>query len=149
MKVNECMCKNVNCVKLEDTVTSVAKTMESNHIGCVPVCDQNNCICGIITDRDIVLRAIASDKDVNKTKASDIMTTKPYICTPDEEITNAQSKMSFNQIRRLPVCDEKNHVVGILTIGNLANNNTQIGKAQFSTMFGNICNCEGNAKNAE
>lgn len=149
MKVNECMCKNVVLVKPEDNVLKAAKIMKNNHIGCVPVCDENNCICGILTDRDIVLRAVANDKNVNTTKISDIMTTDIYTCFQDEEITNAQSKMAFNQIRRLPVCDANNHVVGILTIGNLANSNTQIGKTQFSTMVGNICNCEGNAKNAE
>lgn len=149
MKVNECMCKNVTCAKPEDTISDIAKTMETNHIGCIPVCDNNNCICGIITDRDIVLRAVANDKDLKTTKVSDIMTTNPCTCTQDEEITNAQSKMAFNQIRRLPVCDTNNHVIGILTIGNLANNNTEVGKAQFSTTFGNICNCEGNIKNAE
>lgn len=149
MKVNECMCQNVACAKTDDTILNIAKTMEQNHIGCVPVCDKNNKLCGIITDRDIVLRVIANSKDVRQTKASDIMTVNPCTCTQDDEITNAQSKMAFNQIRRLPVCDDNNHVVGILTIGNLANNDTEVGKAKFSSMIGNICNCEGNVKNAE
>ena len=149
MKVSECMCTNVTCVKPEDSLNHVAKTMESNHIGCVPVCDANNNLCGILTDRDIVLRGVACDKNMNTTKVSDIMTTKICTCKSDDEMTNAQSQMSFNQIRRLPVCDDNNHIVGILTIGNIANNNTQIGKAQVSTMLGNICNCDGNPKNAE
>ena len=72
MKVNECMCNDVCCVKPEDNVENVAKVMCNNHIGCVPVCDSNNCICGILTDRDIILRAIACDKDVKSTKVSDI-----------------------------------------------------------------------------
>ena len=54
MKVKECMCDNVCCVKPQATVTEVAKLMEQYHIGSVPVCDDNNCLCGIVTDRDIL-----------------------------------------------------------------------------------------------
>ncbi len=149
MKVKECMCGKIASVTPNDSISNVAKVMEDNHIGCVPVCDQNKQLCGIITDRDIVLRAVACDKDMNNTMASEIMTTNLCTCNQDDEITNAQSKMSFNQIRRLPVCDEDNHIIGMLTIGNLANNNAEIGKAQVSTTLGNICNCDGQAKNAE
>ena len=149
MKVNECMCNNVWLVKPEETIANVAKLMCSNHIGCVPVCDTNNCICGILTDRDIILRAIACDKDVKNTKVSDIMTTNVCTCKKDDEVTNAESKMANNQIRRLPVCDDNNHVIGILTLGNLANHDNELGKAEVCTTIGNICNCNGQIKNAE
>ena len=118
MKVNECMNKNVCCIKPNTKLNDVAKLMSQNHIGCIPVCDDNNCICGIITDRDIVLRSIACEKDPKITQVSDIMTCNVYTCKQDEEITNAETKMSENQIRRLPVCDEQNHIVGIITLGN-------------------------------
>ena len=149
MKVQECMCNKVACVTPQDTISNVAKVMQSNHIGCVPVCDEQKQLCGIITDRDIVLRAVACDKDINNTMASEIMTTNLCTCKQDDEMTNAQSQMEFNQVRRLPVCDNQNRVVGMLTLGNLANNNTQIGKNQVATTLGNICNCQGQAKNAE
>lgn len=149
MKVQECMCGKVACVTPQDTISNVAKVMQANHIGCVPVCNEQKQICGIITDRDIVLRAVACDKDMNNTMASEIMTTDLCTCKQDDEMTNAQSQMEFNQIRRLPVCDNQNRVVGMLTLGNLANNNTQIGKNQVATTLGNICNCQGQAKNAE
>ena len=67
----------------------------------------------------------------------------------NENINEAQNKMSINQIRRLPVCDEQNRVIGMLTLGNLANNNTQIGKSQVATTLGNICNCEGTTQNCD
>lgn len=149
MKVKECMCTKVACVTPQDSISNVAKVMQSNHIGCVPVCDNQKQLCGIITDRDIVLRVVACDKDVNNTMASEIMTTDICTCTQDDEMTNAQSQMEFNQIRRLPVCDNQNRVIGMLTLGNLANNNAQIGKNQVATTLGNICNCEGQAKNAQ
>ena len=61
MKVKDCMCENVCCVKPETKIIEVAKLMSENHIGCIPVCDNNNCICGILTDRDILLRTVACD----------------------------------------------------------------------------------------
>ena len=146
MKGKECMCTKVAEVTPQDTISNIAKVMQANHIGCVPVC-QNQQICGIITDRDIVLRAVACGKDLNNTMASDIMTTKLITCKEEDEITNAQSQMEINQIRRLPVCDNQNKVVGMLTLGNLANSNEQIGKKQVATTLGNICNCEGQAQN--
>ena len=149
MKVNECMCTKIACVTKEDSISNVAKVMQTNHIGCVPVCDNQKQLCGIITDRDIVLRVVACNKDINNTMASEVMTTNICTCKQEDEITNAQSQMEFNQVRRLPVCDEQNRVIGMLTLGNLANNNVQIGKPQVATTLGNICNCDGKTKNAE
>lgn len=149
MKVKECMCNTVCCAKPETTVNEIAKMMNDNHIGCVPVCDENNCICGIVTDRDIILRTIACNKNVNTTPASEIMTCNVCTCMQDDEISNAESKMANNQVRRLPVCDSNNHVVGILTMGNLAQYEDEIGKKQVSTTIEDICRCNGQTKNAE
>lgn len=147
MKVKDCMCQNVYCAKPETNINEVAKLMSKNHVGCIPVCDNNNCICGILTDRDILLRTIACDKDAKSTTASDVMTTNVCTCKEDEDITNAQSKMSNNQIRRLPVCDQNNHVIGILTIGDLAQNDFELGKNQVCTTISDICDCNGNKNN--
>ena len=147
MKVKDCMCNDVCCVKPETKISDVAKLMSQNHIGCVPVCDNNNCICGIVTDRDIILRTVACDKDVCNTKVSDIMTANVCTCKEDEEISNAESKMSQNKIRRLPVCDSNNKVVGILTIGDLAQNDKEIGKQEVCTTISDICDCNTNKNN--
>ena len=102
MKVKDCMCEDVCCVRPETKIQEVAKLMNQHHIGCVPVCDDNNCICGIVTDRDIILRCVACNKDTNQTPASDIMTCNVTTCKQDDEMTNAQTKMEQKQIRRLP-----------------------------------------------
>ena len=75
MKVKECMCQDVCCVRPETKVYEVAKLMSENHIGSIPVCDNNNCLCGIVTDRDIILRSLACDKFNKQTPISEIMTT--------------------------------------------------------------------------
>lgn len=148
MKVKECMCNDVCCVKPETKIYEIAKLMSENHIGCIPVCDENNSICGIVTDRDILLRCVACNKDTNETPVSDIMTCNVCTCKENDDITNAESKMGQNQIRRLPVCDDNNKVVGILTLGDLAQNNGAIGKQEVCTTLENICNSQEN-KNAE
>ncbi len=145
MKVKDCMCEDVCTIKPESTLKEVAKMMSEKHIGCMPVCDNNNCVCGIITDRDLVLRGIACNKDINNTKVSDIMTCNVCSCSETDDITNAETKMGQKQIRRLPVCDENNKIVGILTIGDLANK--KVNKEELSTTLEDICNCNGNQNN--
>lgn len=148
MKVKECMCNDVCCVKPETKIYEIVKLMSENHIGCIPVCDKNNSICGIVTDRDILLRCVACNKDTNQTPVSDIMTCDVCTCKENDDITNAESKMGQNQIRRLPVCDDNNKVVGILTLGDLVQNDATIGKQEVCTTLENICNFQNN-KNAE
>lgn len=148
MKVKDCMCNDVCCVKPDTNLNQVAKLMSENHIGCIPVCDENNCICGIVTDRDILLRAVACEKDTKNCPVSDVMTSNVCTCMEDDDMTNAESKMSQNQIRRLPVCDKNNKVVGILTLGNLAQNDREIGKQEVFNTIEGICDCNGH-KNAE
>lgn len=148
MKAKECMCQDVCCVKPDTNVNQVAKLMSEKHVGCIPVCDDNNCICGIVTDRDILLRAVACEKDTKTCQVSDIMTCNVCTCKEDDDMTNVETKMSQNQVRRLPVCDQDNKVVGILTIGDLAQHDRDLGKQQVCDTIQGICNCHSN-KNAE
>ena len=145
MEVRECMCNEVNWVKPEDSICNCAKLMSTNHIGCVPVCDDNQCVVGLVTDRDIVLRAIAADKDVNTTPVSEIMSCNVCVCNPNMNVNDAQNIMSENQIRRIPVM-ENNKIVGILTLGDLASNKG-VNNEMVSSTLENICNCD--EKNAE
>ena len=147
MKVNECMCTDVYSAKPETTIYDVVKIMQDRKIGCVPICDNNNSIVGLVTDRDILLRTVACNKDINTTTASDIMSTNVCTCKEDDDMVNAENKMSNFQIRRLPVCDENNCVIGILTMGDLAHHGKKIGEHNFSATVENICDCKGTIKN--
>ena len=146
MKVKDCMCGEVYCVKPETTVNEIAKLMEKNHIGCVPVCNNDNTVVGVITDRDIILRTIACDKDVKTTKASDIMTCNVCTCSQNDDIYDAERKMATNQIRRIPVVDN-NRVIGMLTLGDLCHYNEEIGEEHFCNTVENICKTSGQTKN--
>ena len=147
MKVKDCMCNEVCCVSPNSTIKDCAKLMMDNHIGCVPICDDSQKVVGVVTDRDIILRTIACDKDVKTTPVSDIMSCNVCCCTPNTDINEAEKMMSQNQIRRIPVCDCNNHVVGILTLGDLAQNDKELGKQEVCTTISNICNCGTQTKN--
>lgn len=148
MKVKDCMCNDVCSCTSDATIEDVAKLMCSNHVGCIPVCNNQNCIVGLVTDRDIVLRCVACGKDIKNTPISNIMSCDVCSCTPNDEMNNVESKMSQNQIRRMPVVDN-GKVVGILTMGDLAHFDKDLGKEEVCNTINNICNCQGNAKNAE
>ena len=146
MKVKDCMCYEVVYLTPESTVEDCAKLMCSKHVGCIPVCDNNKTIVGLVTDRDVILRSIACDKDIKNTLISDIMTCKVCSCGPEEDINEAEKKMSEEQIRRLPVVDENNKIIGIITLGDLCTNQNVNTEGVCNTLE-NIC--KYNNKNAE
>ena len=123
MKVKDCMCRCVVTANKDTSVLDLSKLMKENDIGSVPICDEDKNIIGIVTDRDIVLRSVADNKEPDKIKAEEIMS-KDHIIKLDinSSITEASNLMSNNQIRRIPVIEE-NKLVGIISIGDLARNN--------------------------
>lgn len=145
MKVKECMCSNAITAKPDTTVSDVAKLMSQNHIGFVPICNEQNNIVGLVTDRDIILRSIACDKDIKTTPISDIMTTNIYDVTENTELTDATKLMCDCQVKRLPVVDSK-QVVGIITLGDLANHQN-VNSQEVSNTVEGICKCGCGCKN--
>lgn len=147
MKINECMCQDVCFVKPDCNVYDAARIMNENHVGCIPICDNEKTVVGVVTDRDIVLRTVACDKNAKTTPVSEIMTTNVWTCKREQDITEAENIMSRNQIRRLPVVDNQNKMVGILSTGDLARLNEKIGTLNFSATLQNICDTKGKLKN--
>ena len=145
MKVKDCMCNHVNCVKPETTVKDCARMMGENHIGCTPVCDNENKIVGIVTDRDILLRAVACDKNTCTTPISEIMTKNVFYCDCNASVEDAEKIMAKERVRRIPVVDN-NKVIGILTLGDLAVNEG-VYQEDLCETIEEICGC--NDKNAE
>ena len=147
MKVKECMCHDVCFVKPDCKVYDAARIMCENHIGCIPVCDEDKKVVGILTDRDIVLRTVACNKDSKNTPVSDIMTKNVCTCGCEEDMCDAQSTMASFQVRRVPVV-ENEQLVGIITLGDLANNQN-VSPEEVTVTVEGICKCGGNAQNAE
>lgn len=145
MKVRELMSLDICCCMPTDTVTNVAKKMNEYHVGSIPVCDEGKNVVGIITDRDITLRCVAAGKDTNTTGASEIMTTSVCCCKSDMDVQDATKLMSDMQVRRIPVL-EKDKLVGMITLGDLANSKNVSAK-EVSDTVENICQSGTNAKN--
>lgn len=144
MKVNECMCHDVLWVNPNTTICECANLMAKYKIGCVPVCNNEQNVVGMITDRDILLRSVCCDKNTKTTPVSEIMTTDVCCCDLNEQLSKAEQLMSENQIRRLPVI-ENNKIVGMLSIGDISRN-PYTNKEAYVITFDNICKC-GNKNN--
>lgn len=147
MKVRDCMCNHVECVKPDSTVCDVAKLMLNKHIGCVPVCNENKHVVGLVTDRDLILRTLACEKDIKQTPVSEVMTTNVYKTNPEADVEDACKIMCDCQVRRVPVI-ENDQLIGIITLGDLANNQNVSPEEVTITVEG-ICKCGNNAQNAE
>ena len=120
MKVRDVMHKGVVSIEPDATLAALAAKMREHDIGCVPVCDKIGKPLGMITDRDITLRAFASGKDVAKLAAKDVMTPDLVYCQASEEAEDAMRIMESNQYRRLPELDESNLLVGMLALGDIS-----------------------------
>ena len=148
MKIKDCMTNQVSWCTPNDTVGKAIHIMNDCHVGCVPICDHEDKVVGIVTDRDILLRCVNCDKDVKTTKVTDIMTTKVCCCNENDEIEYAEKCMSDMQVRRIPVIND-GKLVGMLSLGDLAHNDTKIGKNNVCETLENICDCGIGKKNAE
>ncbi|MGI6685322.1 MAG: CBS domain-containing protein [Bacillota bacterium] len=118
MKVREIMTEDVITVSQDTGIQNVARLMKENDIGTVLVVEDRN-VLGLITDRDIVIRAIAEGKNPTSTRARDVMSTDIILVTPDTDAHEAAEIMAEHQIKRLPVV-ENDKLMGIVALGDLA-----------------------------
>jgi CBS domain-containing protein len=120
MKVKELMTREINVVSPETTLRDAAERMNSLDVGVLPVCD-NNRLVGVITDRDITVRATADGLDPFATQVGEVMSKDELItCFEDEDVEAATRKMREKRVRRLPVLGEDRQLVGILALGDIA-----------------------------
>jgi len=118
MKVSECMTREVQLADPNDTIADAAKTMARLDAGALPV-GQNDRLVGMITDRDIAIRAIALGKGPDAT-VGEVMNAEVRYCFDDQEIGEVLRNMGELQVRRMPVLDHDKRLVGIISLGDLA-----------------------------
>jgi CBS domain-containing protein len=118
-KVREAMTERPRCVTPETSVSHVAEVMEAEDIGSVPVLEDEQ-LSGMVTDRDIVIRAIAKGKDPRGMPVREILSREVVSVRPDNDLSDALQLMASHQVRRLPVVDEDNRLVGILSQADVA-----------------------------
>lgn len=119
MKVSELMTPDPCCCSTSASVTEAARIMRDNDCGSVPVVDDAGCIVGIVTDRDLAVRALAEGKGAD-TSVADLMTPVPYCCRPDDSVDAVERTMAANQVRRVPIVDATGCCVGIVAQADLA-----------------------------
>ena len=119
MKVKNAMHPGVQWVAPDTSVAKVAELMKTHDVGAIPV-GENDRLIGIVTDRDITCRGVAAAKDCSKLTARDVMTKGIVYCNESEDLADAVRVMEQKQIRRLPVLNEANRMVGMLSLGDVS-----------------------------
>src|SRR3954451_1844710 len=111
----EVMTREPACCQTADSLVRVAQIMKSQNVGAVPVADgPSKKLVGMVTDRDIVVKAVASGRSCESGTVRDVMTTDVVTCTEDDDVETAVSRMAGRQIRRIPVVDRNGVLLGII-----------------------------------
>ena len=119
MQAKEIMSHNVECISPDTPMVDAAKRMKSLDVGFLGVCEGDR-IVGAITDRDIVLRAVAEGKDPRQCKARDVMTQEAHWCFEDQSVEEVAKFMAEREVRRVLIMNRDKRLVGVISLGDLA-----------------------------
>lgn len=121
MKVSDVMTTNVASVRRDETLSSAAKVMWDCDCGSLPVWDERSeRVVGMITDRDICMAAWSQDRPPSSLTVADAMSSDLYFCTPEQSVSSAESLMRSRKVRRVPVLDGEQKLVGIVSLADIA-----------------------------
>jgi len=122
MKFSEVMTVNPSCCLVTDTVRRAARLMKSEDVGPIPIISdpENRRLEGITTDRDIVLKVVAEDRDPNTTRVSEVMTTDVVTCRVNDDAHKAVRLMEGHHVRRIPIVNDNGQLVGIVSQADVA-----------------------------
>jgi CBS domain-containing protein len=119
MKVKDAMHPGVTWLGPQTRISELARNMRDQDIGSIPI-GENDRLVGMVTDRDIAIKAFADGKDPDSMTARDVMSEPILYCRADEDIDDAARLMEIHQVRRLPVIDANKRMVGMLSLGDIA-----------------------------
>ena len=117
--VADVMTRGVRSMSPQDSVARAAQAMDELNVGVIPVCEGDKLV-GMVTDRDIIVRGVAQECDIKTTKLADVMSTNVRCATEDQDVDEVLSEMADSQIRRMPVVDSQQKLVGIVSLGDIA-----------------------------
>ena len=118
-KVRDVMTTRPRAVTADTPVTQVAELMETEDVGAIPVLEGEQ-LTAIVTDRDIVVRAVAKGKDPRGMPVREVYSTEIITVSPDQDLSDALQIMASHQVRRLPVVDDDNRLVGVVSQADVA-----------------------------
>ena len=121
MKVEQVMTKDPTCCLPSESAQHAASIMRDEHVGSVPVIDneQHGTIVGVVTDRDLCMNVVAEGRDPQTVQVEHCMTSKVVTCSPGDSVERVTELMRENQIRRVPVIDDKRGLVGIVALADV------------------------------
>ena len=119
MELRDIMTRNVEVVNGNASLKEAATKMKKLDVGLIPVCDGDR-LKGLLTDRDITIRATANGRDPSKTKVNEVMSTDIAYCLEDQAVDEAVILMEARQIRRLPILNQAKQLVGIVSLADIA-----------------------------
>ena len=120
MKVKDAMHKGVDWVSPDTPVVELAKLMRQHDIGAIPI-GENDRLIGMVTDRDLVCKGLAQDNfDAHRVMAREVMTPGIHSCRDDDDLVKAVKHMEALKVRRLPVINKSNRMIGILSLGDIS-----------------------------
>lgn len=119
MEIRDLMNPSVVSITPRESAALAARLLSRHNLGALPVCGEDGCLRGMVTDRDIVLRCVAAEEDPAQTQVKDIMTRRCASVSPGDDPREAARLMAARQIRRLPVVED-GRVVGMVSLGDLA-----------------------------
>ena len=119
MKVSEAMTSEVDIIDPNAAIRDAARRMRDDNVGSLPV-GENDRLIGMVTDRDIVVRAVAENRLGGNTSVRDVMSEHVYYCFEDDDLERVGQIMAEHQVRRLPVLNRQKRLVGIVALADLA-----------------------------
>lgn len=119
MKLRDIMTQSLVKIHPEESVAVAARMLTRHNIGALPVCGSDGKLCGVVTDRDLVIRCMASERPAEQMRVREVMTGRVISAAPDMEIGAAAHLMGREQVRRLPVV-ENGRLCGMVSLGDLA-----------------------------
>ena len=131
MQVRDVMTKDPACVTPGATIREAAQLMQRENVGIVPVIEEKGTkrLLGVVTDRDIAIRVVAEGRD-GGTRVSDVMSSSQIrTCTPDDDVDQAMEVMANEQVRRVPIVDDRGALVGIVAQADIVRKTRDDGKA--------------------
>src|SRR5688572_19963063 len=120
MFIREIMTRPVECVRPNDALQEAAGKMRDLNVGSLPVCGDEDRLVGMLTDRDLAVRAVAEGWDPTSKRVSDAMSEGIVFCFDDQDVEDAAQMVREHQIRRLVVLNRDKRLVGIVSLGDLA-----------------------------
>ena len=135
--VSDVMTRDVRTMKPTDSVVDAARCMDELNVGVIPVCDGDKLV-GMVTDRDIVVRGVAQDCELGKTPLTDVMSANVHVARESDDVDSVLGEMAERQIRRLPVVDDEQHLVGIVSLGDIAAKNPDGDEVDVAMSLGDI-----------